>query len=85
MKRQFVIATVIVAIMVLAVLMVPPIMSGPSDKKDMSCVYCDITGDSINDVLVRVTTFDKGMPTTEIRAVNGSNGVELWPSKKKIS
>ena len=82
MKRQFVMRTVMVAIMVLAVLMVPPIMSGLSDIKDMSCVYCDITGDSINDVLVCVTTFDKGMPTTDIRAVNGSNGEELWPSKK---
>lgn len=82
MRRQFVIATVIVAIVVLMVLMVPPIMSGESDKKDTSCIYCDITGDSRNDVLVRVTTFDGDMPTIEIRAVDGSNGEELWKSEK---
>lgn len=87
MKRQFVIATVIVAIVVLMVLMVPAIMSeesdiGQSDKKDTSSIYCDITGDSRNDVLVRVTTFDEDMPTIEIIAVNGSNGEELWKSEK---
>ncbi|MGB7001123.1 MAG: hypothetical protein WBE22_03800 [Halobacteriota archaeon] len=83
MRRQFVIATVIVAIVVLAVLMVPPIMSEESDKKDTSCIYCDITGDSRSDVLMRVTTFDEDMmPTIEIRAVDGSNGEELWKSDK---
>jgi hypothetical protein len=82
MRRQFVIATVIVAIVVLMVLMVPAIMSGQSDKKDRSCIYCDITGDSRNDVLMRVTTFDEDMPTIEIIAVNGSNGEELWKSEK---
>lgn len=81
MRRQFVIATVIVAIMVLVVLMVPPIMSEQSDKKDTSCIYCDITGDSRNDVLVRVTTFDGDMPMFTIIAVDGSNGKELWKSE----
>ena len=130
MKRQFVIATVMVAIMALSVLMVPPVMSGLGDEKMKdgqtsaiteamvvasqkyvrsmfeygspsveelsydnqvkgtqmppairSCVYCDITGDSINDVLVHVFTVDPvtGMPTrTDIKAVNGSNGKTLW-------
>ena len=94
MKRQFVIATVMVAIMVLSVLMLLPVMSGLGDEKvnvrqtsapDMSCVYCDITGNTINDALVRVTTFDGDMPTTEIRAVEGSNGEELWKSEKYLN
>ena len=33
MKRQFVIPTVMVAIMALSVLMVPPVMSGLGDEK----------------------------------------------------
>ena len=91
MKRQFEMATVMVAIMVLSILAVLPVMSGLDDEKmnsapDRSCLYCDITGDSINDVLVRVTTYDPDtdMPTrTDIKAVNGSNGKELWNESYK--
>ena len=86
MRRQFVIATVMVAIMVLVVLMVLSVMSSLSAEEmnagqtDRSYVYCDMTGDSINDVLVRVKSFDEDIPT-EIRAVNGKTGVELWQKK----
>ena len=45
-------------------------------------LHCDITGDSINDILVLSYTVDPatGEPTiwSDIEAVNGSNGETLW-------
>jgi hypothetical protein len=47
-----------------------------------SLLHCDITGDSINDILVYVYTIDPvtDMPTkrSHINAIDGSNGETLW-------
>ena len=88
MKRQFVMATVMVAIMLLSLLMVLPVMLGIQVDEEMviglhkSCVYCDINGDSANDVLVSVTTIRLGKDITTIRAVDGCNGEDLWKERK---
>lgn len=51
-------------------------------KNISSCVYGDITGDSVNDMLVHVESAADpftGVPTwTDIKAVNGINGATLW-------
>ena len=90
MKRQFVMATVMVAIMLLSVLMVLPVMLGIQFDEEMiiglynSCVYCDINGDSANDVLLSVTTISTSGKSsiTTIRAVDGCNGEDLWKERK---
>lgn len=49
-------------------------------KNITECKYCDITGDSIDDVLVHVTTKDPATnkTSTDINAINGSDGMRLW-------
>jgi hypothetical protein len=63
------------------------ILASPLDVPEASVLsllhlHCDITGDSINDLLVLSYTVDPatGEPTIryEIEAVNGSNGEMLW-------
>jgi len=51
-----------------------------SAKNISACVYSDITGDSINDVLVHVTITDPvtNETSTDIIALNGSDGERLW-------
>ncbi|NQE54158.1 Outer membrane protein assembly factor BamB [ANME-1 cluster archaeon GoMg3.2] len=84
MKRQFVMATVMMAIMLLSVLMVLPVMLGLRFYEEMvSGLYCDINGDSANDVLLSVTTISRsGKSITTIRAVDGCNGEDLWKERK---
>lgn len=49
-------------------------------KNISSCVYGDITGDSIDDALVHVTYSlgPMGMLSTDIIAVDGKDGTRLW-------
>ena len=49
-------------------------------KNITECKYCDITGDSIDDVLVHVTIKDPATneTSTDIIAINGSDGMRLW-------
>lgn len=51
-----------------------------SDKNISATIYGDITGDSITDVLMHVTTTDPitTSSSTDIIAVDGSNGTRLW-------
>lgn len=50
------------------------------DKNISATIYGDITGDSITDVLMHVTTTDPitTSSATDIIAVDGSNGTKLW-------
>ena len=50
------------------------------DLSQVLCIYGDITGDSFDDVLVHVVTEDPTTNTssTDIIAVDGSDGTELW-------
>ena len=52
----------------------------PTKNTFTSCIYSDINGDSINDVLVHVTTTDPvtSMISTDIIALDGSDGTRLW-------
>ena len=51
-----------------------------STKNIISYIYSDINGDSINDVLVHVTTTDPdtSMTSIDIIALDGSDGTRLW-------